>query len=76
MRLSDETDPDHVLQLITDHWDVPEPKLIVSIVGGANRFDNGQFSKNRIQTLFKQGLPEIATTTGMVKMTSHIENKG
>ena len=64
LRLSDEDSADDVLKLMTEHWQLAEPKLVVSIVGGANRFDNGQFSKNRIQTLFKQGLPEIAMATG------------
>ena len=46
-----------------DQWELPEPKLIVSIVGGARRFE---FAKTRINGLFKQGLLDIATTTGVL----------
>lgn len=52
---------DDLVNLMFDHWKLADPKLIVSIVGGAKRF---QFSKNRISTLFKQGLLDVATTTG------------
>ena len=44
-----------------DQWGLPEPKLIVSVVGGAKQFE---FIKTRVASLFKQGLMEVATTTG------------
>ena len=62
MTIKDSDDMDNLVNLMFDHWKLSDPKLIVSIVGGAKRF---QFSKNRISTLFKQGLLDVATTTGM-----------
>lgn len=61
MCITDKDDMDDLVNLMFDHWKLADPKLIVSIVGGAKRF---QFSKNRISTLFKQGLLDVATTTG------------
>ncbi|XP_067935485.1 transient receptor potential cation channel subfamily M member-like 2 [Watersipora subatra] len=57
-----DTDPkEDLLNLMLEKWELPEPKLIVSIVGGAKRFE---FAKSRVSSLFKQGLLDIATTTG------------
>lgn len=55
---------DQLLELMFKHWKLPHPNLVVSVVGGAKRF---KFSKTRISTLFKQGLIDIATTTGKRK---------
>jgi len=48
-------------RFIDEKWDLPPPQLIVSLVGGARRFE---FAKNKISQIFKKGLVDVATTTG------------
>ena len=68
-RTDDETEKEAVLDLLVDHWKLPNPNLIVSIIGGAKRF---QFAKSRITQLFKNGVLDIATTTGESELLTKV----
>ena len=46
--------------LLSDHWHIPAPRLIVSVTGGAIRF----YLKSRLKASFKRGLVNVATSTG------------
>ncbi|XP_067945050.1 transient receptor potential cation channel subfamily M member-like 2 [Watersipora subatra] len=71
IRLSDDDDQADLLDLLLKHWQLPKPKLVVSIVGGAERF---QFDKSRSSIMFKQGLIDLATTTGVWILTPGSKN--
>lgn len=60
MCVNNEDNYESVLKLL-ELWKLPQPSLILSIIGGAKRFE---FAKARIPTLFKKGVIDIATTTG------------
>jgi hypothetical protein len=47
--------------LLTEHWKLPIPKLLISVTGGAQRFDLNP----RLKAVFKRGLINAATTTGL-----------
>ncbi|XP_067945054.1 transient receptor potential cation channel subfamily M member-like 2 [Watersipora subatra] len=71
IRLNDDDEQYDLFKLLLDHWQLPEPKLVVSIVGGAKRF---QFDKSRASTMFKQGLLDLTTTTGAWILTPGSNN--
>ena len=54
------TPPEHLWTLLTDIWNLPIPKLVLSVTGGARQF----FMKPRLLNAFKQGLIDIASSTG------------
>lgn len=45
---------------VTDRWQLDEPKMIISVTGGARRF----FMKQRLLKSFKRGLMKAATAAG------------
>jgi len=47
-------------KLITNQWQLEEPKMIISVTGGARRF----YMKQRLLKSFKRGLMKAATATG------------
>ncbi|KAK3766250.1 hypothetical protein RRG08_036888 [Elysia crispata] len=49
-----------VWELMIKYWKMPEPRLLLSITGGAQRFQ----LKPRLSSLLKQGLVEAAMNTG------------
>ena len=50
----------NVRELMIQHWNVPEPRLIISVTGGA-----GSFSMNKtLGDNFKKGLVEAAEAAG------------
>ena len=51
---------DNIWKLMTDYWNMREPKLIISVTGGAKNF----YVKNRLRTNFKRGLMKAATSAG------------
>ncbi|KAH3872325.1 hypothetical protein DPMN_035540 [Dreissena polymorpha] len=51
---------EQVWDLLTKHWQLPIPKLLISVTGGAQRFE----LNNRLKAVFKRGLINAAVTTG------------
>ncbi|GFO31362.1 transient receptor potential cation channel subfamily m member 2-like [Plakobranchus ocellatus] len=49
-----------VWELMIKYWKMPEPRLLISLTGGAQRFE----LKPRLSSLLKQGLVEAAVNTG------------
>ncbi|KAL8607328.1 hypothetical protein ACOMHN_039478 [Nucella lapillus] len=49
-----------VWTVLTDCWQLPAPKLLISVTGGAKRFT----LRPRLKTLLKQGLVNAAVSTG------------
>lgn len=45
---------------VTDQWQLDEPKMIISVTGGARRF----YMKPRLLKSFKRGLMKVATAAG------------
>ncbi|XP_053387178.1 transient receptor potential cation channel subfamily M member 2-like isoform X2 [Mercenaria mercenaria] len=60
IRLCPTTEMENLWTLLTDHWKLPIPKLLISVTGGAQRFDLNP----RLKAVFKRGLINAATTTG------------
>ncbi|XP_052778337.1 transient receptor potential cation channel subfamily M member 2-like isoform X2 [Mya arenaria] len=60
VRLGPDSDLEMVWDLMTKHWHLPIPKLLISVTGGAQRFD----LNHRLKQVFKRGLINAATTTG------------
>ena len=50
-----------VWNLMTQYWKIPIPKLLISVTGGAQRFDLSL----KLKQVFKKGLINAATSTGM-----------
>lgn len=55
------TDMEKVGTLLMDYWHLPVPKLLISITGGAKRFN----LKERLSNILKQGLVTAAVSTGV-----------
>ncbi|XP_076450410.1 transient receptor potential cation channel subfamily M member-like 2 [Babylonia areolata] len=60
MRVDCVCDMDKVWTVLTDCWQLPVPKLIISVTGGAKRFT----LRPRLKTILKQGLVNAAVSTG------------
>ncbi|XP_060552910.1 transient receptor potential cation channel subfamily M member 2-like isoform X4 [Ruditapes philippinarum] len=60
IRLCPTTEMENLWTLLTEHWKLPIPKLLISVTGGAQRFDLNP----RLKAVFKRGLINAATTTG------------
>ena len=58
----DKTSPSDLIQYIYSNkgWNLPMPKLILSITGGAQNFS----IPHKIKKAFKEGLVKAAATTG------------
>lgn len=65
LRLSSDTPPDAAYNLITKHWRLPAPNLVVSVVGG----EAGTKMKTWVREVLRQGLVKASQGTGkhMVK---------
>jgi len=50
-------------ELITNYWQLDEPKMIISVTGGARRF----YMKQRLLKSFKRGLMKAATAAGQTQ---------
>jgi len=50
----------HAWKLITDRWQLDEPKMIISVTGGARRF----YMQKRLLKSFKRGLMKAAIAAG------------
>ncbi|XP_030649769.1 transient receptor potential cation channel subfamily M member 4a [Chanos chanos] len=60
LRLSCDTHPSIVYTLMTVHWSLPAPNLVVSVVGGEGR----EKVKNWVREIIRQGLVRAAQSTG------------
>ncbi|TNN03107.1 hypothetical protein fugu_000136 [Takifugu bimaculatus] len=59
-RVSTDTTPEILYQLLTDWWKIPPPNLLISVTGGAKNFH----LKARLKKMFHRGLIKVAQTTG------------
>ncbi|XP_036395897.1 transient receptor potential cation channel subfamily M member 2 [Megalops cyprinoides] len=60
VRVSTDTSPDVIYQLMTEHWKLQAPNLLISVTGGAKNF----YLKPRLEEMFRRGLIKVAQTTG------------
>uniref|UniRef100_A0A3Q3KGY4 Transient receptor potential cation channel, subfamily M, member 2 n=1 Tax=Mastacembelus armatus TaxID=205130 RepID=A0A3Q3KGY4_9TELE len=59
-RVSTNTSPDILYQLLTEQWKLSPPNLLISVTGGAKDF----YLKARLKNMFRRGLIKVAQTTG------------
>lgn len=59
-RVSSDTNPDILYQLLTEQWKLSPPNLLISVTGGAKNF----YLKSRLKDMFRRGLVKVAQTTG------------
>ena len=55
IRISDDSDPQEVLTLLTENWRLELPKLLISVTGGAKSFTMHPKLKN----VLRQGLLKV-----------------
>uniref|UniRef100_A0A8D2MF67 Transient receptor potential cation channel subfamily M member 2 n=1 Tax=Zonotrichia albicollis TaxID=44394 RepID=A0A8D2MF67_ZONAL len=60
VRVSSDTPPRVIYHLMTQHWGLDPPNLLISVTGGAKNF----VMKPRLKNIFRQGLVKVAQTTG------------
>uniref|UniRef100_A0A8D2KVZ5 Transient receptor potential cation channel subfamily M member 2 n=1 Tax=Varanus komodoensis TaxID=61221 RepID=A0A8D2KVZ5_VARKO len=60
VRVSSNTHPRVIYQLMTQHWGLDIPNLLISVTGGAKNFN----MKPRLKNIFRRGLVKVAQTTG------------
>ncbi|XP_075960121.1 transient receptor potential cation channel subfamily M member 2 [Anarhichas minor] len=59
-RVSTDTSPEILYELLTEQWKLSPPNLLISVTGGAKNF----FLKARLKNMFNRGLIKVAQTTG------------
>ncbi|XP_070579279.1 transient receptor potential cation channel subfamily M member-like 2 [Ptychodera flava] len=59
-RLDYKTNPETIWKLLTEHWRLKPPNVLISVTGGAKDF----VLKDRLRALFHKGLMKAATSTG------------
>ncbi|XP_075036348.1 transient receptor potential cation channel subfamily M member 2 isoform X2 [Mixophyes fleayi] len=60
IRVSSDTPSNVLYQLMTEHWGLEVPNLLISVTGGAKNFR----MKTRLRNIFRRGLVKVAQTTG------------
>ncbi|XP_036767931.2 transient receptor potential cation channel subfamily M member 2 isoform X2 [Manis pentadactyla] len=60
VRLSQDTPSSVIYRLMTQHWGLDVPSLLISVTGGAKDF----IMKPRLRSIFRRGLVKVAQTTG------------
>ncbi|XP_007945494.1 transient receptor potential cation channel subfamily M member 2 [Orycteropus afer afer] len=60
IRVSQDTPSDVIYHLMTQHWGLDIPSLLISVTGGAKNFK----MKLRLKSIFRRGLVKVAQTTG------------
>lgn len=60
LRLSHDTRPEHILQLLTGEWGLDLPKLLITVQGGKTNFD----LQPKLKKVIRKGLLKAAKTTG------------
>lgn len=58
-----DTQIEDVWKYMQDYWCLQKPKLVISITGGAKKFN----MKIRLLNAFKRGIVSAAASTGMFK---------
>ena len=61
VRISTDTDPELIWRLLIEEWHLYPPQLLISVTGGAKRFE----MKDRIMDRLKKGLIDAAVSTGV-----------
>uniref|UniRef100_A0A0N5BXB8 LSDAT_euk domain-containing protein n=1 Tax=Strongyloides papillosus TaxID=174720 RepID=A0A0N5BXB8_STREA len=70
VRLSFDTECSSIIHLLQNIWQIPPPKLIISIHGGTGNFN----LQSKLSRIFRNGLVKAASTTGAWIITSGAEN--
>uniref|UniRef100_A0AAV2J7V9 TRPM SLOG domain-containing protein n=1 Tax=Knipowitschia caucasica TaxID=637954 RepID=A0AAV2J7V9_KNICA len=60
VRVSSDTEPELLYELLTEQWKLPPPNLLISVTGGAKNF----YLRARLKNMFHRGLIKVAQTTG------------
>ncbi|KAA8588234.1 hypothetical protein FQN60_001428 [Etheostoma spectabile] len=60
VRVSTDTSPELLYQLLTEQWNLSPPNLLISVTGGARNFH----LKAHLKNMFHRGLIKVAQTTG------------
>uniref|UniRef100_A0A8C6UJC9 Transient receptor potential cation channel, subfamily M, member 2 n=1 Tax=Neogobius melanostomus TaxID=47308 RepID=A0A8C6UJC9_9GOBI len=60
VRVSSDTRPEVLYELLTEQWKLTPPNLLISVTGGAKNF----YLKARLKNMFHRGLIKVAQTTG------------
>ncbi|XP_032986871.1 transient receptor potential cation channel subfamily M member 2 isoform X2 [Rhinolophus ferrumequinum] len=60
VRVSQDTPSSVIYQLMTQHWGLDIPSLLISVTGGAKDFN----MKPQLKSIFRRGLVKVAQTTG------------
>ncbi|RXN16987.1 transient receptor potential cation channel subfamily M member 2 [Labeo rohita] len=60
IRVSSDTSCESLYQLMTEHWKLRSPNLLISVTGGAKNF----YIKTHLKDKFRRGLIKVAQTTG------------
>ncbi|EGV98052.1 Transient receptor potential cation channel subfamily M member 2 [Cricetulus griseus] len=60
VRVSQDTPSSVIYQLMTQHWGLDVPNLLISVTGGAKNFK----MRLRLKSIFRRGLVKVAQTTG------------
>ncbi|XP_017394128.1 transient receptor potential cation channel subfamily M member 2 isoform X2 [Cebus imitator] len=60
VRVSQDTPSSVIFHLMTQHWGLDVPSLLISVTGGAKNFN----MKPRLKSIFRRGLVKVAQTTG------------
>lgn len=63
VRLSQDTPSSLIYHLMTQHWGLDVPNLLISVTGGAKDFN----MKPRLKSVFRRGLVKVAQTTGSTR---------
>lgn len=71
VRVSSNTPPRIIYQLMTQHWGLDVPNLLISVTGGAKNFN----MKMRLKSIFRRGLVKVAQTTGKAVSWPNIVGK-
>uniref|UniRef100_A0A8D2IUG4 Transient receptor potential cation channel subfamily M member 4 n=1 Tax=Varanus komodoensis TaxID=61221 RepID=A0A8D2IUG4_VARKO len=69
IRLSDTSDPAAAYALVTHHWKIPHPNLVVSVVGGEGEMRVRAWLKD----VLRKGLVKAAQSTGAWIMTGGLQ---
>uniref|UniRef100_A0A8C1D377 Transient receptor potential cation channel, subfamily M, member 2 n=1 Tax=Cyprinus carpio carpio TaxID=630221 RepID=A0A8C1D377_CYPCA len=60
VRVSSDISSESLYQLMTEHWKLRSPNLLISVTGGAKNF----YMKTHLKDKFRRGLIKVAQTTG------------
>uniref|UniRef100_A0A8C5F7S3 Transient receptor potential cation channel subfamily M member 4 n=1 Tax=Gadus morhua TaxID=8049 RepID=A0A8C5F7S3_GADMO len=69
MRLANDTAPSIVYNLLTRHWGLPSPNLVVSVVGG----EGMEKVKTWVREVLRQGLVKASQSTGAWILTTGLQ---